>query len=93
MATKAATTRERIGRVGLRREVVIPREMLETLHLQEGDFVAFGKQTNGVLIKLRVVDPDDMLTPAEAKKLRHGLKQIREGKTRPWSQIKHELGL
>jgi antitoxin component of MazEF toxin-antitoxin module len=72
----------------------VPREMLETLNLQEGDFVAFSKQTNGVLIKpRRVADPDDVLTPTEAKKLRHGLKQIREGKTRPWSQIKHERGL
>ena len=68
--------------------------MLETLKLQEGDFVAFSEQANGVLIKpRRVVDPDDVLTPAEAKKVRHALKQIREGKTRPWSQIKHELGL
>ena len=95
MAAKTATTtQERIGRVGQRRQVVIPRDMLETLKLQEGDFVAFSEQANGVLIKpRRVVDPDDVLTPAEAKKVRHALKQIREGKTRPWSQIKHELGL
>jgi AbrB family looped-hinge helix DNA binding protein len=94
MATKAITTQERIGRVGQRRQVVIPREMLETLKLREGDFVAFSKQDNGVLIKpKRVVDPDDVLTPAEAKKVRHALKLIREGKTRPWSQIKDELGL
>ena len=95
MAAKTATTtQERIGRVGQRRQVVIPRDMLETLKLQEGDFVAFSEQANGVLIKpRRVVDPDDVLTPAEAKKVRHALKQILEGKTRPWSQIKHELGL
>jgi AbrB family looped-hinge helix DNA binding protein len=94
MAIKTITTQERIGRVGQRRQVVIPREMLKTLKLREGDFVAFSKQDNGVLIKpKRVVDPDEVLTPAEAKKVRHALKQIREGKTRPWSQIKHELGL
>ena len=94
MATKTATTKEKIGRVGQRRQVVIPREMLETLKLQEGDFVAFQKQPNGVLIKpKRVAGPDDVLTPAEAKKVRHSLKQIREGKTKPWSQVKHDLGL
>jgi bifunctional DNA-binding transcriptional regulator/antitoxin component of YhaV-PrlF toxin-antitoxin module len=95
MAAKTATiTQERIGRVGQRRQVVIPRDMLQTLRLQEGDFVAFSEQANGVLIKpRRVVDPDDVRTPAEAKKVRHALKQIREGKTRPWSQIKHKLGL
>ena len=94
MAGKTATTHERIGRVGQRRQVVIPREMLENLKLQEGDFVAFSKQANGVLIKpRRLVDPDDVLTPAEAKKLSRSLKQARGGKTLPWSQVKHDLGL
>ena len=95
MATRtAAGTRERIGRVGQRRQVVLPREMLETLKLREGDFVAFTKQQNGVLIKpKRLVDPDDVLTPEQARRLRRSLKQTREAKTRPWPQIKHELGL
>lgn len=95
MATKtSATTREPIGRVGQRRQVVIPREICDTLKLREGDFVAFTKQNNGVLIKpKRVVDPCDVLTPAEAKKVRHALKQVKAGKTRPWPQIKDELGL
>jgi AbrB family looped-hinge helix DNA binding protein len=94
MAAKTATTQERIGRVGQRRQVVIPREILETLKLQEGDFVAFSKQANGVLIKpKRLVDPGDVLTPAEAKKVRHALQQVRQGKTKPLARIKHELGL
>lgn len=80
--------------MGQRRQVVIPREMLETLKLQEGDFVAFSKQANGVLIKpKRVVDPDDVLTPEQAKRLRQSLKQMRQGKTQPLAQIKHEVGL
>jgi len=86
MAGKTAT-QERIGRVGQRRQVVIPRDILETLKIQEGDFVAFSKQANGVLIKpKRVVDPDDVLTPAEAKKVRHALRQVRQGKTKPFGQ-------
>ena len=93
MATKTATT-EKIGRVGQRRLVVIPREMLENLNLREGDFVAFAEQKNGVLIKpKRLVDPDDTLTPAEVAKVRHAEKQAKAGKTRPWAAIKHELGL
>jgi hypothetical protein len=56
--------------------------------------MAFSKQQNGVLIKpRRVVDPDDVLTPAEAKNVRHALKQVQQGKTKPWGRIKHELGL
>jgi hypothetical protein len=38
-------------------------------------------------------DVGDALTPAEAKRLRQSLKQTREGKTRPWAEIKNELGL
>jgi AbrB family looped-hinge helix DNA binding protein len=92
MATKTAPTRERIGRVGQRRQVVIPREMLETLNIQEGDFVAFSKQANGVLIKpKRVVDPDDVLTPAEAKLVRRGEAQLKRGVSKPWRDVKNAL--
>jgi AbrB family looped-hinge helix DNA binding protein len=93
MASKTATT-EKIGRVGQRRQVVIPREIFDNLKMREGDFVAISQKNNGVLVKpKRVVDPDDVLTPSEAKRLRQSLKQTRAGKTRPWPQIKHELGL
>ena len=59
--------------MGQRRQVVIPREILESLKLREGDFVAFSRQANGVLVKpKRLVDPDDVLTPAEAKNFAMG---------------------
>jgi AbrB family looped-hinge helix DNA binding protein len=95
MSTKSPTpVRERIGRVGQRRQIVIPREIFDKLQMREGDFVAFSQKDNGVLLKpKRVVDPEDALTPAETKRLRRSLKQTQEGKTRPWPQIKHELGL
>jgi hypothetical protein len=35
----------------------------------------------------------DNLTAAEAKKVRHAVQQIKAGKTKPWSQVKHGLGL
>lgn len=92
MASKTATA-EKIGRVGQRRQVVIPREIAKTLNLQEGDFVAFSKHANGVLMKpKRLVDPEDVLTPAEAKKVRHGMKQIKDGRFQLWRDVKHELG-
>ena len=93
MAPRTASTRERIGRVGQRRQVVIPREILESLKLREGDFVAFSRQANGVLVKpKRLVDPDDVLTSAEAKKVRHGMEQIRQGRFKLWRDVNHELG-
>jgi bifunctional DNA-binding transcriptional regulator/antitoxin component of YhaV-PrlF toxin-antitoxin module len=92
MAAKSTTTRERIGRVGQRRQVVIPREMLETLNLREGDFVAFAEHKNGVLIKAkRLVDPDDILTPAEAAIVRRGEAQLKRGQSKPWRAVKHAL--
>jgi AbrB family looped-hinge helix DNA binding protein len=92
MASRTATT-EKIGRVGQRRQVVIPREILETLNIREGDFVAFTRKTDGVLIKAkRLVDDDTILTPKEAKMVRRGMKQINEGRFKFWRDVKHELG-
>jgi len=78
--------------VGQRRQVVIPRAMLETLNIHEGDFVAFAEQKNGVLIKpRRLVDPEDTLTPAEAKVVRRGEAQLRRGQSKSWRAVKHAL--
>ena len=92
MASKATPTQERVGRVGQRRRVVIPREILETLNLREGDFVALAEQKNGVLIKpRRLVDPEDTLTVVEAKVVRKGEAQLKRGESKPWRDLKHAL--
>jgi AbrB family looped-hinge helix DNA binding protein len=89
---KTITTVERTGRVGQRRQVVIPREILETLKLQAGDLVAFAEQKNGVLIKpKRMVNSDDTLTPAEAKLVRRGEAQLKRGESKPWRVVKDAL--
>jgi bifunctional DNA-binding transcriptional regulator/antitoxin component of YhaV-PrlF toxin-antitoxin module len=94
MAGKISATEERIGRVGQRRQVVIPREIFENLDMRVGDFVAVEQLGRSVIIKpKKLVDPDNALTPTEARKVRHALKQVRQGKTKPLAQIKHELGL
>jgi AbrB family looped-hinge helix DNA binding protein len=91
---KTPTTQERTARVGQRRQVVIPREILETLKLRAGDVVAFAEQKNGVLIKpKRMVDPDNTLTPAEAKLVRRGEAQLKRGESKPWRAVKHALSL
>lgn len=76
--------------MGQRRQVVIPREMLEALKLQAGDFVAFAERENGVLIKPRRVgnNPDDTLTPAGAKIVRRGEAQLKRGESKPWRVVK-----
>jgi AbrB family looped-hinge helix DNA binding protein len=84
--------RESIGRVGQRRQVVIPKDMLETLRLQEGDFVALTQQPNGVLIKpKRLVDPDDVLTREESAIVSKARREMREGKYVSLTKLEHEL--
>jgi hypothetical protein len=39
----------------------------------------------------RAVDPDDTLTPAEAKMVRRGMAQLKRGESKPWSAVKREL--
>jgi AbrB family looped-hinge helix DNA binding protein len=91
MASKTATT-EKIGRVGQRRQVVIPREIFDKFQMREGDFVAFSQKDNGVLLKpKRVVDADDVLTPDEAKLVHRGEAQLKRGESKPWRTVKHAL--
>jgi AbrB family looped-hinge helix DNA binding protein len=94
MSTKATTsTGESIGRVDQRRQVVIPKDMLETLRLQEGDFVALTQEPNGVLIKpKRLVDPDDVLTREESAIVSKARQEMREGKYYfSLTKLEHEL--
>jgi hypothetical protein len=64
---------EPIGRFGQRLQAVIPREIFDNLSVRKADFVAFVKRGNGVLIKpKRVINPEDALTPEEAKIIRGG---------------------
>ena len=90
--TKTTPTREKISRVGQPRQVVIPREILETLQLRAGDFVAFAERRNGVLMTpKRTAHPHDTLTPAEAKIVRRGEAQIKRGESKPWRTVKNAL--
>jgi bifunctional DNA-binding transcriptional regulator/antitoxin component of YhaV-PrlF toxin-antitoxin module len=76
--------------------LVVPNRVRREAGFKTGDRVEF-KVSRGVVTILSkppaTQNPDDTLTPTEAKKVRHALKQVREGKTKPWSQVKHELGL
>ena len=93
MAEKAATTEERIGRVGQRRQVVIPREIFENLNMREGDFVGVAQHGDTVVIKRKtVVDPDDSVTPAEGKLLRKAEREIKQGKFVTLAELNHDLG-
>jgi antitoxin component of MazEF toxin-antitoxin module len=92
MAVKTATTKVRIGRVGQHLQVVIPQEMLRSLHLREGDLVALQKQANGVLIKPQpVADPDDILSSEENSLIAKARREMREGKYVTLAQVEYDL--
>jgi bifunctional DNA-binding transcriptional regulator/antitoxin component of YhaV-PrlF toxin-antitoxin module len=93
MASKtAAVTKQSVGRVGQRRQVVIPQEIFDRLQMQAGDVVAFSQQGNAVVIKpRRVVDTEDTLTPEEVKIVRRGEAQLRRGQSNPWRDVKVAL--
>src|SRR5215472_4314297 len=93
MAGKTSIAEEEpVGRVGQRRQVVIPREIFEKLHMREGDFVAFACRKNGVLVKpKRLVDPDDVLTPEEGLLVKRAEREMREGKFISLAQLNHAL--
>jgi bifunctional DNA-binding transcriptional regulator/antitoxin component of YhaV-PrlF toxin-antitoxin module len=89
---KTTLTKNQIERAGKRRQVVIPQNILETLKLKAGDLVAFAKKKNGVLITPSpAIDPDDTLTPAEARIVRRGEAQLKRGESKPWREVKHAL--
>jgi AbrB family looped-hinge helix DNA binding protein len=89
---KTTPTHERIGRVGQRRQVVIPRKILEALKLQAGDLVAFAEHKDGVLIKpARPNDPDDVLSAEESALVKKAEHEMRQGKYVTLDQLRHEL--
>lgn len=44
-------------------------------------------------IKKHMFDPDTIMTTEEARRFEESLKELKEGKTTPLSELKKELGL
>ena len=83
-----------ISKLGQRRQVVIPKDICENLGLETGDFVEIMQEGGRVIIKpKRVVDPEGVLSPEDEEALRQGMEDIERGDVRPWSEVKHDLGL
>ena len=93
MASKTATTNpERVGRLGQRRQVVIPREIIENLRIRTGDFLAITQKDNTIVVKpKRIVGAGDFLTSEEAKMVRRGEAQLKRGQSKSWRDVKHAL--
>ena len=62
-----------VSRIGQRRQVVIPKALFDALQLREGDFVEMTVEHGRVAMRpKRLVDVEEVLTRAEAAKIRKG---------------------
>jgi len=89
-----------IGKIGQRRQVVIPKEIFDALGLETGDFVEVQKVKGTVVITpKKLVDRDEVLTPEQRAVIDAGLaeaeKDIKAGRVskpfRTAAQLKRHL--
>src|SRR5439155_3827063 len=81
-----------IGKIGQRRQVVIPKEIFDALGLHTGDFVEVTQVKRTVVIKPRkIVDADDVLTRAEEAIVRKGEAQLRRGEYVTLEDLEHDM--
>src|ERR1700756_4155422 len=81
-----------IGKIGQRRQVVIPKEIFEALGLKTGDFVEVTQVKRTVVITpKKLVDAEDVLTPAEERAVRRGEAQLRRGQYVTLEDVEHDL--
>jgi AbrB family looped-hinge helix DNA binding protein len=81
-----------IGKIGQRRQVVIPKEIFDALGLRTGDFVEVTRVKRTVVIKpKKLVDAEDVLTPQEERAIRRGEAQLRRGEYISLEDLEHDL--
>jgi AbrB family looped-hinge helix DNA binding protein len=74
-----------IGKIGQRRQVVIPKDIFDALGLRTGDFVEVQRVKGTVVITpKKIVDADEVLTPEQKAaidaRLAEGLQDLQEGR-------------
>ena len=81
-----------IGKIGQRRQVVIPKEIFDALGLRTGDFVEVTQVKRTVVIKpKKLVDAEDVLTPEEERAVKRGEAQLRRGQYVTLEDVEHDL--
>ena len=90
-----STGGERTVTVKNKTPLTVPDEVRRRAGLKPGDEVEFRPFPGGVTIltKRLTTQATERLTPQEARKVRHAMRQIREAKTTPWCQVKDGWGL
>ena len=74
-----------------KKEIVVPQHIRRKAGIKAGEPVEFTASAGTITIKPRKVDPDDVLTPAEAALVRKGEREIKQGKYITLEQLRHGL--
>lgn len=78
------------SRIGQRRQVVIPKRVFDALKLREGDYMEVTAEEGRIHMRpKRLIDLEDTLTKTEATAVRRGEAQIKAGRSKAWSAVKH----
>ncbi|ADG07785.1 AbrB/MazE/SpoVT family DNA-binding domain-containing protein [Kyrpidia tusciae] len=75
-------------------QVTIPKSIRGAFGLEEGDDVIFERVPEGILLrskKVRLVDPDDTLSPEDQEVVQRGREQIQLGECVEWNDLRKEL--
>ena len=81
-----------IGKLGQRRQVVIPKDICENLGLETGDVVEIVQDGGQIVIQPKqVVDLDDALAPDDEEAIRQGLADLERGDFVTLDELEHEL--
>jgi len=81
----------KIGKLGQRRQVVIPKAICKRLGLREGDLVEVRAEKGVAIIRPTAAVPDDVLTAQETKLVRKGEAQLRAGRYVTLEHLEHDL--
>ena len=82
-----------VSKLGQRRQVVIPKEIWDSLYLVVGHFVEVERVEGSIVLKpKKLVDAADVLTPEEEALIRRGEEELRTGEYVTLEQLKHDMG-
>jgi AbrB family looped-hinge helix DNA binding protein len=82
-----------VSKLGQRRQVVIPKEIWDSLDLMVGDFVEVEQVKGSIVLKpKKLVDALDLLTPEEEALVRRGEEELRTGEYVTLEQLEHDMG-
>lgn len=83
-----------ITKLGQHGQVVIPKDIREDLGLEEGDLMDVRQNRGAVIISPRKrLDSEDTFTPEEERVISKGIRQLRQGESVDWEDLKDELDL